>query len=64
VLCNIGLGTFEGTIQEANASIWDYIGLPSDFLGTMLIKAQDDVKKAATILEMETVDANAQFRMI
>ena len=64
VLCNIGLGTFEGTIEEANPALWDHIGLPADFLGTMLSRAEDDIAKAGQVLEMETGDPNAKLRMI
>jgi HD-like signal output (HDOD) protein len=64
VLCNVALGTFEGTIQEENKSIWDILGLSQDILSALFTKAETDMEKAGVILEMEIGDPNTQLRMI
>ena len=64
VLCNLALGSFEGTIQEVNKSIWDILGLSPDSLGALFTKADADVEKAGVILEMEIGDTGSQLRMI
>ena len=64
ILCIVALGTFEGTIQEENKSIWNILGLSPDMLSTLFAKAETDMEKAGAILEMEIGDPNTQLRMI
>jgi HD-like signal output (HDOD) protein len=64
VLCNLALGSFEGTIQEVKKSIWDILGLSPDSLGALFTKAEIDVEKAGVVLEMETGGPNTQLRMV
>ena len=64
VLCNLALGSFEGTIQEVKKSIWDILGLSPDSMSTLFTKAEIDVEKAVVVLEMETGGPNTQLRMV
>jgi HD-like signal output (HDOD) protein len=64
VLCNLALGSFEGTIQEVKKNIWDILGLSPDSLSALFTKAEIDVEKAGVVLEMETGDPNSQLRMV
>lgn len=64
ILCNLALGSFEGSIQEENNFIWDILGLSPDFQATLFSKAEADVQKAGMILEMELGDSTAPLRMI
>ena len=64
VLCNLALGTFEGTIQEENKMIWDILSLSPDILSILFATAKKDMEKAGMILEMEIGDSNSQLKMI
>lgn len=64
ILCNLALGSFEGTIQQEDKSIWDILSLSPDSIGALFTNAEADVEKAGVILEMEIGDTNSPLRMI
>jgi HD-like signal output (HDOD) protein len=64
ILCNGAVGSFEGTIREINASVWDYLKIPPDTLGNMFAKAEAEVEKADIILAMEIGEKNSSLRPV
>jgi HD-like signal output (HDOD) protein len=64
ILCNWALGSFEGTIQELNKNVWNYLAISPDSLGDLFAKAEAQVERADLIMAMEIGDKRAKLRLI
>ena len=64
ILCNWALGSFEGTIQEVNKNLWDFLKISPDSLGELFSKAEEQVERADLIMAMEIGNKNSRLRPI
>ncbi len=64
ILCNWTLGSFEGTIQEMNPSMWDLLEISSDSLDGLFRRAEADVEKADVIFALGMGDKKPDMRLI
>jgi HD-like signal output (HDOD) protein len=64
ILCNWAVGSFEGTIREINAAVWDLIGISPDSLGDIFAKVETEVEKADIILAMELGERTSSLRLV
>ena len=64
ILCNWAVGSFEGTINEINAGVWDLLKISPDALGDIFAKTEMEVEKADIILAMEVGEKSSNLRLV
>lgn len=64
ILCNSGLGSFEGMFQNGNKDVIGTLHLTTDMICSYLKLAEDEIERSELILALESNNSSLQLRAV